>query len=82
MGFNTVWLQRVPAPELLEEADRLGLWLICPAPRALTPIAEIGPAFDSVLAWDLGSDLTDADLEPSRQWAEQVRAADHRATGR
>ncbi len=79
MGFNTVWLQRVPAPELLEEADRLGLWLICPAPRALTPIAEIGPAFDSVLAWDLGSDLTDADLEPSRQWAEQVRAADHRA---
>jgi hypothetical protein len=78
IGFNVVWLQRLPAPELLEEADRLGLWLICPAPRALTPIAEIGPAFDSVLAWDLGNDLTDADLEPSRQWAEQVRAADHR----
>jgi len=79
MGFNVVWLQRLPAPEILEEADRLGLWLICPAPRTLTPIAEIGPAFDSVLAWDLGSDLTDADLEPTRQWAEQVRAADHRA---
>ena len=78
IGFNVVWLQRLPAPELLEEADRLGLWLICPAPRALTPIAEIGPAFDSVLAWDLGNDLTDADLEPTRQWAEQVRAADHR----
>jgi hypothetical protein len=78
MGFNTVWLQRAPAPELLEEADRLGLWLICPPPRPLTPIAEIGPAFDSVLAWDLGSDLTDADLEPARQWADQVRTADHR----
>ena len=78
LGFNIVWLQRLPAPEVLEEADRLGLWLICPAPRALTPIAEIGPAFDPVLAWDLGNDLTDADLEPARQWAEQVRAADHR----
>ncbi len=78
IGFNVVWLQRLPAPELLEEADRLGLWLICPPPRALTPIAEIGPAFDSVLAWDLGNDLTDADLEPTRQWAEQVRTADHR----
>ena len=33
MGFNTVWLQRLPAPEMLEEADRLGLWLICPPPR-------------------------------------------------
>ena len=54
-GFNAVWLQRLPAPELLEEADRLDLWLICPPPRALTPIAEIGPAFDSVLAWDLGN---------------------------
>ena len=63
IGFNAVWLQRLPAPELLEEADRLGLWLICPPPRALTPIAEIGPAFDSVLAWDLGNDLTEADLE-------------------
>ena len=35
LGFNAVWLQRLPAPELLEEADRLGLWLICPPPRTL-----------------------------------------------
>ncbi len=78
IGFNAVWLQRLPAPELLEEADRLGLWLICPPPRALTPIAEIGPAFDSVLAWDLGNDLTDTDLEPTQDWAEQVKKADRR----
>ena len=57
LGFNTVWLQRLPTPELLDEADRLGLWLICPPPRALGPIAAIGPAFDAVLAWDLGSRL-------------------------
>jgi hypothetical protein len=78
IGFNTVWLSRLPAPELLEEADRLGLWLICPPPRALTPMADIGPAFDCVLAWDLGSDLAEADLEATERWADQVRAADRR----
>ena len=76
LGFNTVWLQRLPTPELLEEAGRLGLSLICPPPRALTPIAEIGPTFDSILVWDLGSNLTDADLEPTQRWADQIRAAD------
>jgi hypothetical protein len=78
LGFNTVWLQRLPAPELLEEADRLGLWLVCPPPRDLTSTAEISQAFDSVLAWDLGSDLTSAELEASTQWKKQIRAADRR----
>jgi hypothetical protein len=96
LGFNTVWLPRLPAPEVLEEADRLGLWLICPPPRPvptaapsartrspegpspLPPILDIGPQFDCVLAWDLGDDLTAADLEATQQWADQVRAADHR----
>ena len=80
LGFNAVWLQRLPAPELLEEADRLGLWVICPPPRpvASETIAEFGPQFDCVLAWDLGSDLTEAELESTQQWAEQVHAADHR----
>ena len=80
MGFNAVWLQRLPAPELFEEADRLGLWLICPPPRPVgdQPLAEFGPQFDCVLAWDLGGDLTEADLESTQQWAEQVRTADHR----
>jgi hypothetical protein len=79
-GFNAVWLQRLPAPELLEEADRLGLWLICPPPRpvATEAIAEFGRQFDCVLAWDLGGDLTSAELEATQQWAEQVRAADRR----
>ena len=85
VGFNAVWLQRLPAPEMLEEANRLGLWLICPPPRPLpeapggvAPMADIGPQFDCVLAWDLGDDLTEADLEATERWADQVRAADHR----
>jgi hypothetical protein len=78
LGFNAVWLRRLPAPEMLEEANRLGLWLICPPPRDLAAVAEISPAFDPVLAWDLGDDLTDADLEPTENWEKQVRAADRR----
>lgn len=95
LGFNTVWLQRLPAPEMLEEAERLRMWLICPPPRptaaagdgrsppgdaiaSVPAIADIGRPFDSVLAWDLGGDLTDADLEATQQWAEQVQAADRR----
>ena len=107
LGFNAVWLAQPPATEMLDEANRLGLWLVCPPPRpvvtaegpgarppvagqaslsdgehtALLPAAlgEIGPQFDCVLAWDLGSDLTAADLEPTQRWAQQVRAADRRA---
>ena len=115
LGFNAVWLPRPPATELLEEANRLGLWLVCPPPRpaaADDPVAvgaepnrppnpaqlivrygapdlqsdaagaprvgEIGPQFDCVLAWDLGSELTEADLEATQRWAQQVRAADRR----
>ncbi len=87
IGFNAVWLPRLAAPEMLEEASRLGLWLICPPPRPMpmaadqpgvAPIADIGSQFDCVLAWDLGDDLTEPDLDATQRWAEQIHAADHR----
>lgn len=48
IGFNTVWLQRLPTPEVLEEASRLRLWLICPPPRPAptTTTNEDGPSPD------------------------------------
>ncbi|MGA2061884.1 MAG: hypothetical protein ABSG67_15470 [Thermoguttaceae bacterium] len=67
LGFNTVWLKRLPAQEILEEADRLGLWVICPPPsppRAdgvsdpAAVLSDVGPAFDPVLIWDLSGDLS------------------------
>ena len=97
IGFNAVWLRRLPSPEILQEADRLGLWLICPPPRpalsgpanephvgtpeasaSVPALADIGPEFDCVLAWDLGDGLTEADLDATQRWADQVRAADRR----
>ncbi|MEN6405695.1 MAG: hypothetical protein ABFC77_04400 [Thermoguttaceae bacterium] len=79
LGFNAVWLQRLPAPEMLEEAGRIGLWLICPPPASSqTPMADLGPVFDPVLAWDLGSELTEAELDTTQRWAEQIKTADRR----
>jgi hypothetical protein len=84
LGFNAVWLKGLPNQELLEEADRLGLWLICPPPRptaSLDPeaaIGPIGPAFDRVLLWNLGDDLIPAQLEATRRLADRLRNADRR----
>ena len=80
LGFNAVWLQRLPAPELLEEAERLGLWLICPPPRPVgeADLAEITPSLDRVLVWNLGDNLSEAELDAARRWAEKVCTADRR----
>lgn len=90
MGFNVVWLPRLADTTLLEEADRLGIWLICPPPgleqvagasgRAtrVAPPIDLGPQYDCVLTWDLGNDLGSAELESTQQWAEQIHAADRR----
>ena len=85
LGFNAVWMQSPPSSGLLAEANRLGLWLICPPPDSLHLAAEhaeaagrfaIGREYDAVLAWYLGSGLTAADLEPARRRIERLRAAD------
>ncbi|MGD0899025.1 MAG: hypothetical protein ABR915_14390 [Thermoguttaceae bacterium] len=77
LGFNTVWLREVPSAGLLAEAARVGLWLVCPPPVQSPP--AIGPEFQPVLAWDLGSGLTTEQAARSRRWAEEIRLADARA---
>ncbi len=88
LGFNAVWLERLPTWEELEEARRLGLWLVCPPPHPTSenspggppplPMTAIGSQFDGVLAWNLGSNLAPSELEATRRWADQVRVADRR----
>ncbi len=91
LGFNTVALAQVPSAEMLEEAGRLGLWIICPPPfsprpegasQTEGPLPEIGPLFDRVLAWDLGSGLGAKHLAATTAWARQVKSADRRCPGR
>lgn len=85
LGFNTAWLGEPPTVEMLEEARRIGLWLICPPPALVSsppgdalagPMPKIGPLYDCVLAWDLGRGVSVDQFESTQRRAEQVRAAD------
>lgn len=87
LGFNAVRTSDVPTSEMLADAARLRLWLISPPPQpghlddpgaSSAMLADFGPAYDRILAWDLGGDLAPRDLAVVRRWAEQVRAADSR----
>ena len=87
LGFNAVWLPQPASAELLAEAQRLDLWLICPPPGSpgSTPLGPLGPEFQRVLAWDLGSRLGGEQLEIVSRWADHLppgRRASTSAPGR
>lgn len=87
LGFNTLRLREVPAQELLDEAKRLGMWIVCPPPQPPdltnpygaatgTSTADFGPHFASVLAWDMGNQWTAEQIEILKRWCEFVRRGD------
>jgi len=87
LGFNVVHLETLPSRELLDEAARLKLWLICPPPLDAEyaqqrnagqkqPPVEIGSAYNRVLMWHLGSKLARPELERTNLWAKVIRLAD------
>jgi hypothetical protein len=87
LGFNGVWLDEPPSAEMLTEARRLGLWLVCPPPQSLTgsprepAVAarfEIGPQYDCVLAWNVGRGLTEDQLDHTAAVIGRLRSADRR----
>lgn len=80
-GFNAVWLQESPSPTQLRDAQRLGLWLVAPPPREGDGRLSISPACAPVLAWMLGNRLGPGELEGTREFARELRAADN-ALGR
>jgi hypothetical protein len=41
LGFNAVWVTRTPSADLLSEAQRLGLWVICPPPRPVGQVSNL-----------------------------------------
>ncbi|MCH8923382.1 MAG: hypothetical protein IIA67_09585, partial [Planctomycetes bacterium] len=88
LGFNTVRLSRPASEKLLAEAQRHGLWLVCPPPTNATYDGLPGGrslrgqsgslSYDVVLAWDLGHDLAADDLAGVKRVADQLRAAEGR----
>lgn len=71
LGFNAVKLNASPSAEELKEAQRLGLWLIAPPPYGNEEVAR--DAFSPVLAWSLGSRLTELDLAGTKELVSEIR---------
>lgn len=94
MGFNTVWLSTPPTQGILEEANNLGIWLICPPPPTLgtdngAPISSLSSTYDRtdptpslyrcVLAWNLGDRLVKWEIDSVDKRAQKIRASDRNA---
>lgn len=80
LGFNVIWLSRVPTAEMMAEATQRGLWLVSPPPRPgegdpAAPL-RLGAAYDCVLAWNLGHGLPVEQVQAIQDWADQVRGVD------
>ncbi|MFM8892402.1 MAG: hypothetical protein ACKOTB_12410, partial [Planctomycetia bacterium] len=71
--------------DLLEEARRAGVWLICPPPdlpdvdiRDLESLPTFSRRWDRVLFWDMGAGLSEHDVESLAERARRVRTCDSR----
>lgn len=49
LGFNAVWFSQQPTREILEEAGRLGLWVVCPPPLSPPSQSPAGAAAPAVI---------------------------------
>ena len=77
LGFTAVGMDRLPEPDELEQAARLGLSIVCPPPSPIQLTKQGVPEnLTSVLAWDLGERITSSDLQETQRWQELVRRHD------
>ncbi len=85
LGFNCVRLAEPASSDQLTTARRTGLWVVCPPP----PIPDVDLRepesvpmlrnWDRVLMWDLGTGLSEADVETLAEKGRRLRACDPRA---
>lgn len=85
LGFNCVRLSAPASSDLLAEARRTGMWVICPPPllpdvdiRDPESVPVFSATWDRVLLWDLGAGLAEGDVEALAERARRVRACDPR----
>lgn len=75
LEFNTIRLASPATQQQLEEAARIGVWLVAPPPD-LRAGRAISAAYDRVLAWHLGTDLGSERLSSTTWLAKQLRNVD------
>lgn len=84
LGFNCVRFGQPATLDQLAEARQAGLWVICPPP--VIPDVDVQspeslPAlrnWDRVLMWDMGSGLSEDDIQSLAERGRRVRACDIR----
>lgn len=83
LGFNCVRLREPASGDLIEEARRANLWIICPPPalpdvdiRDPTSLPVFSSNWDRVLMWDMGEGLSERDAEDLAERGRRVRACD------
>jgi hypothetical protein len=84
LGFNCVRLPAPAAADQMAAARAVGMWIICPPP----PIPDVDLRepdqvpmlrnWDRVLAWDLGTGLSEDGVEELAELARRLRASDPR----
>lgn len=77
IGFNTVELRQTATDAQLEEARRLGMWIVCPPPTSIG-LTSISFRYDRVLAWSVGRNLTGRNLGTIQQKVREIRQSDQR----
>jgi hypothetical protein len=74
LGFDALAMGRLPTPEEMAEATRLGLYLVCPPPIAKElGVNPVGSEYNCVLAWDLGDLAAPADVDEADSKAQLLR---------
>lgn len=77
IGFNTIELRQTATEAQLEEARRLGMWIVCPPPTSIG-LTSISFRYDRVLAWSVGRNLTGRNLKTIHQRVREIRQSDQR----
>lgn len=85
LGFNCVRLAAPATSDQLAEARAAGLWVICPPP-SIPDVDLRDPEnvpmlrnWDRVLAWDLGTGLSEDTIEDLAERGRRIRACDPRS---
>jgi hypothetical protein len=71
LGFSAVKLGASPSADQLAEAQKLGLWLIAPPPYGNEATGQEN--YSPVLAWSLGTRLTEHDLAGTKDLVNEIR---------
>jgi len=78
MGFNTIELNQPPTKSQRRDAIRLGMWIICPPPKEVG-LYSLDQTYDRVLAWRIGPNLTELDIQETQTLIREIRQSDFRS---